>query len=177
MNSNQTNTVSSNNLINLMEEIYPYRMAILEHQVYQLVNDTASLYEFMKSHVFAVWDNMILLKTLQCRLTCVEVPWLPPLDMKSARLINEIVLVEESDEITPGNYLSHAEFYITAMKEIGADSNPVENFINSLRNGISPEQALKQVLIPESTKKFVLHTLETAQGLTHEVAASFLLGR
>jgi hypothetical protein len=54
------------------------RRALLEHPVYERLSELAALRAFMRAHVFAVWDFMSLLKTLQRRLTCVEVPWLPP---------------------------------------------------------------------------------------------------
>ena len=38
-----------------------------------------------------------LLKALQNLLTCSKIPWTPNLDSKSARLINQIVVDEESD--------------------------------------------------------------------------------
>ena len=109
----------------------------------------------MESHVFAVWDFMSLIKTLQHRVTCLDVPWVPPTDINSARMVNEIVLAEETDEVSPGNYISHYDLYMVAMGEIGADTNPIKTFISSLRKGIPSEQSLASISIPELTKTFV----------------------
>jgi hypothetical protein len=120
---------------------------------------------------------MSLLKTLQRRLTCVDVPWLPPADTEAARLVNEIVLGEESDEVTPGRYTSHFDLYLAAMKEIGANSVPILRFIGLLARGVPAGRALKGLPVPRSTKGFVLCTLRTCRAATLDVAASFLLGR
>lgn len=161
----------------LMEKLAPLRSSLVEHSVYKSLTDVIALRTFMESHIFAVWDFMSLLKTLQNRLTSVDVPWFPPTDILSARLINDIVLAEESDEVAPEVYTSHYDLYLAAMNEIGADTLTVEGFIGSLRQGYPPKQALSQLNIPQFTKDFVLFTLETTTKSTHEVAAVFLLGR
>ncbi|MBI4586010.1 MAG: DUF3050 domain-containing protein [Planctomycetes bacterium] len=142
-----------------------------------MVGDLASLRVFMSSHVFAVWDFMSLLKTLQRRLTCVEVPWFPPRDSLAARLVNEIVLGEETDEVTPHRYMSHFDLYLAAMGEVGADTRPIQQFLAGLSEGLLPEEALRPLLIPQSTRRFVLDTIFTCGAPTLEVAATFLLGR
>ena len=163
--------------IELLAQTSTARNALLTHSIYQQVNDLKSLQVFMKSHVFAVWDFMTLLKTLQRRLTCIELPWVPPIDIHSARLVNEIVLVEETDEIYPGYYLSHFHLYLAAMEEVGADTQPIRSFIAAIQQGFSANEALANLPIPEATKNFVMTTLKAASGLNHEVAAVFLLGR
>ncbi len=163
--------------IQLLKQTNSWRTALLTHPVYQQVNNLESLRVFMESHVFAVWDFMTLLKTLQRRLTGIDLPWLPPQDIFSARLVNEIVLAEETDEVAPGHYLSHFHLYLKAMEEVGADTQLICYFIDALKKGILAREALRLPPLPESTKSFVLHTLTAAQGLTHEVAAVFLLGR
>ena len=161
----------------LWAETQPTRNALLTHPIYQQVNNLTAVQIFMRSHIFAVWDFMTLLKTLQHRLTGLSLPWLPPLDITAARLINEIVLAEETDEITPGNYLSHFHLYLKAMEEVGADTQPIGNFIEALEQGYSFDEALAPLSIPANTKYFVRHTLTMAKTSTHEVAAVFLLGR
>ncbi|HZE97379.1 MAG TPA: DUF3050 domain-containing protein [Planctomycetota bacterium] len=161
----------------LEEELRTIREELLVHPIYPLIGNVASLRIFMASHVFAVWDFMSLLKTLQRRLTSVEVPWLPPADPIAARLVNEIVLGEETDEVEPRRYMSHFELYLAAMEEIQADTEPIRKFIAGLREGLRPEEALLPLPIAVSTRTFVLDTLRACDSPTIEVAASFLLGR
>jgi hypothetical protein len=161
----------------LWREIEPAREAVAQHVVYGRLTDVYALRTFMSNHVFAVWDFMSLLKLLQQRLTCVEVPWLPPLDTTAARLINEIVLNEETDEIAPGRYSGHFHLYLAAMQEVDADSRPIRDFVAALRQRVPPEEALAGVPIAPSTRRFVLRNLALVNRPTHEVAAAFLLGR
>jgi hypothetical protein len=162
----------------LVRRIRPFQENLVGHLIYTRVRTLAGLRVFMKNHVFAVWDFMSLTKALQRRITCLDVPWLPVEDENSARLINEIVLGEESDEVPGGGYMSHYTLYLRAMDEIGADKGPILAFERSLREGISVEQALAPLDIAENTKLFVLSTLKTAlQGRSHQLASSLMLAR
>ena len=98
---------------------------LIKHPLYSRINSLNGVRTFMRSHVFCVWDFQSLLKSLQGSLTCVNLPWLPTADPNARRLVNEIVLDEESDEMPDGGYLSHFELYINAMEECGADPGPI----------------------------------------------------
>src|ERR1700716_1816065 len=95
------------------------REQVLNHPIYSSLTSLECLQAFMEIHVFAVWDFMSLLKSLQQALTCVKVPWIPIGATGSRRLINDIVLVEESDELDHG-FISHFELYLRGMTESGA---------------------------------------------------------
>jgi hypothetical protein len=132
----------------------------------------------MSSHVFAVWDFMTLVKTLQRALTCVETPWLPPEHPEAARLVNAIVLGEESDEVAPGIVTSHFGLYLDAMDEVSANRSAIESLLRGLRDGRPWRDALEAAPTLPSTRVFVETTMGIAEeGRTHEIAAAFLYGR
>ena len=153
------------------------RHELMRHPIYQTLESEAEIRIFMQSHVFAVWDFMTILKVLQRRLTCTETPWQPPMDPNATRLINEIVLEEESDKVGDGVYMSHFDLYRAAMQEIGADLTQINRFIESLQAGQSVKEALRPLAIPDDTKTFVLETMKIQKAKTHEVVACFLMGR
>jgi hypothetical protein len=154
------------------------RATLLEHSLYRRVNGAHKARVFMEWHVFAVWDFMSLLKALQRRLTCVELPWIPPIDRDAARLINEIVLAEESDVDGRGRHAGHYDLYVEAMSDVGADTTGIARFVNVLRAGRSLEDALVEARVPAEIADFVRTTLDIAQhGKTHEIAAAFFFGR
>ena len=161
----------------LLAQLSPFRSTLLQHPLYHQLDNLTSIRVFMESHIFAVWDFMSLIKTLQRQITCMDVPWLPPPDLLAARMINEIVLAEETDEVRPEFYISHFDLYIKAMEEIGANTRPALDFIASLQQGLTVEQALAPLAIPDATKQFVHFTMDTTHKRIHEVAAAFLFGR
>lgn len=132
---------------------------------------------FMEQHVFAVWDFMCLLKSLQRSLTCVTVPWVPRGDPTTRRLINDIVLVEESDKL-PNGFTSHFELYRTGMVEAGADTGPIDGFLAALGEGIGVAQALSQADVPRPAARFVTTTFAVIEAEpVHCQAAAFAFGR
>ena len=160
------------------EQIEASRQELVAHPAFQWVNTVPRAQYFMEAHVWAVWDFMVLLKSLQRELTCVNTYWTPKGDPAVRRLINEIVHGEESDVDQEGNATSHFELYLRAMKEAGADTTPISNFIKDLDRGVQPLEALEASAAPESAKAFVSQTLEVvARGEVSEIAAVFTFGR
>ena len=150
---------------------------LVSHKIYQNITSLPELRLFMQNHVFAVWDFMTLLKRLQRDLTRIELPWIPPKDINAARLINEIVLCEESDLGYDRKPASHLDMYLDAMDEIGAER---ETFISFLGNIHSENvgQCLFDMGMPGHVSDFVTGNIELAMnGEVEEVAANFLYGR
>jgi hypothetical protein len=150
---------------------------LLHHPIYQQIKSKEDLRVFMENHVFAVWDFMCLLKTLQFHLTSVTFPWTPPEDPLSARLINEIVLCEESDVLQDGKAASHLDMYLEAMDEIGADTSSIRTFLEEVQlNNFAAK--LESAQISEYVKKFVMYNLHLClHGTVEEIASNFLYGR
>lgn len=162
----------------LLAAIGPARRQLHEHDVYGSVGDLAAVRTFMEHHVFAVWDFMSLLKCLQQQVTCVTTPWLPRSQTTACRLINAIVLEEESDDLGELGCLSHFELYLGAMRELGADCGPIDRFSGLLAAGASVEDALAQSRAPLAAQAFVRNTFETiGSGAPHVIAAAFTFGR
>lgn len=154
------------------------RESLLSHPLYGKMASLDALHLFMHSHVFAVWDFMSLLKSLQRALTCVEVPWLPPARPRLARLLNEIVLGEESDVTEEGEAICHFSLYLRAMREAGADTRQIETFIASLRQNGDLEKALAAAVVPGHVCTFLRETFAVIEGgKLHEIAAAFTYGR
>lgn len=162
----------------IQKTLAPLRTALLEHAVYAKIDSVAALSVFMEHHIFGVWDFMSLLKTLQRRLCCVDVPWLPPEFEFGTRLVNEIVLGEESDEDGRGGYASHFALYHRAMRKVGASTAAVDDFLDRLRGGADIAAALESAAVPAAVRPFLLQTFDIiATEDLCAIAAAFTFGR
>lgn len=160
------------------ETIAGFHQQLENHPVYALMTDLEDLQCFMQHHIYSVWDFMSLIKYLQSVIAPANSPWVPQGDASVRRFINELVLEEESDEThIEGEFSSHFELYIRAMKEIGADTDDIERFIRIVSDkGI--EQALQSDAIPVASRGFTTTTFQFIQSdRAHEVAAALALGR
>jgi Protein of unknown function (DUF3050) len=150
------------------------------HPLYGSLHSVEDLRAFMSSHVHSVWDFMTLIKYLQNAVAPAQWPWQPGADPTVQRFINELVLEEETDEAGPdhpGEFASHFQLYLGAMREIGADADTPQRFVElAARNGISA--ALDSGLAPPPALAFNRSTFGfIASGKPHVVAAVLALGR
>jgi hypothetical protein len=174
MNSFDRSISLQNLKTNLLERSNEMKM----HPVFSKLRSLQYLRKFMTWHVFAVWDFMSLVKRLQHEFTSLNLPWTPPVRPNAARLLNEIVLGEESDQTPTGIHASHFDLYVLAMREVGADSSQIEHFIDLIKAGIGIDLALKMINAPQAIINFVQSTINTAKnGSVTEVLGSFLYGR
>ncbi len=160
------------------ERLTPLKTVLLKHPIYRGIDRLEALHLFMEHHVFAVWDFMSLLKALQRRLCCVEVPWLPMPNPPGSRLLNEIVLAEESDDDGRGGFVSHFELYHRAMTHCGANTAAIDGFLGELRQGKPVSAALESPGVPETARRFVRQTFDfIEEGNVWAIASAFTFGR
>ncbi|GAB1462747.1 DUF3050 domain-containing protein [Pedobacter sp.] len=151
---------------------------IVNHKVYTQISDLPELRIFMEHHIYAVWDFMSLLKALQINLTCTNLPWFPVGNAKTRQLINEIVAGEETDLDEKGDIKSHFELYIDAMEQVGANTAPINTFIEALKNGKTFAEAYQIANVPVVAQQFMDSTFAIINAQkSHAISASFTFGR
>lgn len=156
----------------IQTRIAPLQRQLHNHPLYAAIRTLPQIRLFMQSHVFAVWDFMSLLKSLQRTLTSVDLPWVPTPFPQSRRFINEIVLGEETDEYH-GRAVSHFELYLEAMEQARADTRAIRRVVDLARAG-----TLSLDAIPASAREFVESTFRIIRtGSPAAQAAAFAFGR
>lgn len=142
------------------------------------IQSIQDLRTFMEYHVFAVWDFMSLAKAIQHACCPSGKIWLPLKHTRNdnARLINEIIMCEESDRDMGGGSISHFDLYLQAMHEVGADTKSIMSFIGHVqRYGIKSGLALN--IRETACIEFMKKTFEFVDAEPHITAAAFTFGR
>ena len=162
----------------IVKYLQPLQEKLINHDLYHNINSIDTLKIFMENHIFAVWDFMSLLKSLQIHLTCVQIPWKPVNNTDAARFINEIVLEEETDKINSEQTVSHFELYIDSMKEIGATTDQIYSFIDMIDERKNFEEVIFSSSIDQNIKSFLSFTFNIIESNeVHKIAAAFTFGR
>ena len=157
------------------------RHKLLAHDLYRSIKTRENLGLFMEHHVYAVWDFMSLVKSLQNAIAPATSPWVPPKNPRLANFVNQLVLDEESDGAltldAETTHASHFEGYLLAMAEVGADVQPIQTFVSAAgSDGI--EAALELPGIPAPAKRFMRFTFDVIGcGEVHLQTAVLAYGR
>ena len=163
---------------NLERNLSITRNSLINHNLYSKLDSKQKLVEFMENHVFAVWDFMSLIKALQKNLTCVDIPWTPNANRLAGRLVNEIVLAEESDVDQNGDPKSHFELYLESMIQIGANTTIIEDFVTQIKNSKSYNKSIENININPIVKEFMYYTFNIIDtNKNHVIASVFTFGR
>ncbi len=163
---------------NLEKNLSKTRKSLINHNLYSKLNSKQKLIDFMENHVFAVWDFMSLIKALQKNLTCTDIPWTPNENRLAGRLVNEIVLAEESDVDLNGNPKSHFELYLESMIQIGANTKKIEDFISKIKTLKSYNKSVESMNISPVVKQFMDFTFNIINtNKNHVIASVFTFGR
>ncbi len=167
-----------NKLQHIENELLELRNSLNHHILYKNLKDINDIRVFMENHVFAVWDFMSLLKSLQIELTNVKTPWIPSKNPTLSRFINEIVYGEESDINELGEPQSHFEMYLDAMRQVKANTTEIYNFINLLESNNSVEYSLNEINIDKRVSDFVKFSFSVIEtNKPHLIASASTFGR
>lgn len=164
-----------------LDSLTPLKEKLANHRIFERINSIQELKVFMEHHIFAVWDFMSLLKKLQIDLVPSGSPWVPNPNGNLVRFINEIVMEEESDQAYSNgaeiSYTSHYQIYLDAMTEVGASTETISRFVEMVKSeGIN--SAMQKINLPDPSRLFMSHTFKLInEGKSHEIAASFAIGR
>ena len=167
------------NPVSLQYHVLKHQLS--HHKLYCEINSRDNLKIFMQHHVYAVWDFMSLIKSLQQYIAPATVPWSPPKNARYANFINQLVLEEESDyaltNASSSTHASHFESYLHAMTEVGANIQPISEFIEVVNEqGINA--ALQLPSIPEPAKEFMCFTFDIIErNKPHLLTAALAYGR
>lgn len=165
----------------LPSRYHSLRLQLANHPLYAAIHNEKNLAVFMQHHVYAVWDFMSLIKSLQLNIAPATLPWVPPKNPLHANFINQLVLEEESDYAftdMPGTtHASHFESYLHAMVEAGADVQPITQFVSTVTDqGL--ETALQISDVPAPARQFMSFTFDIiGRNKVHLVAAILAFGR
>lgn len=162
----------------LTDEIKTVTKELQNHTLYKSIKSIEQVKIYMNNQVWCVWDFMVLLKSLQRSLLSNQIVWTPPVDGSIGAFIYEILLTEETDITDTGaGHSSHFETYVKAMRQAGANTIPIDLFIENLKSGKSFNDSISNTGIPAAAFEFIQNTIKHANSEIHKSVAVFCLSR
>src|SRR5690606_10947945 len=119
-----------------------------------------------------VWSYNALLRSLQKDLIALSMPINSDPHKEAIRLISEIILDEEVDDLGDGRFLSHLELYIEAMQDLDCDVAPILGFFDLLETRLDIDKAIEYSEFPEEAKIYARQTTELLTRPLHCRAAA-----
>ena len=160
----------------ITKRLEPLKSKLNNHNIYKFMTKKEHVLSFMEMHVYSVWDFMNLLKYLQKHFTCISYPWVPYDNPRLSRLINEIVLEEESDLID-GQVTSHYSYYFNILKSHLDINVHLKLFDQDLNLGVPYKELINKKYIPVPARKFMNTTYDLINDGVLSVASAFAFGR
>ena len=154
-----------------------YFQILENHAIYKKINCVDSLAYFAERHVIAVWSYNALLRSLQRDVVALSMPLNSEPQKMAIRLITEMVLNEEVDDLGDGSFQSHMELYLEAMRDINCDLSSVFSFFDQLNQGSSESEIFASSGFSREVENYARNTLKVlAQPLHVRAAALFYEG-
>lgn len=140
------------------------------HLVYSKLTSMKKIQCFVSYHIFAVWDSIKLLKSLQNKMSIALTKEYSAYPSELKRLINKIVFAQTSDLYPYGQPNDNFAIYLRAIAEM--EINPdyfLWDFLEAPDNLDSLKPGIKELV------EFNLAIVRT--GTTAEIMAAFFCGR
>lgn len=138
-----------------------------QHRIYSQVNTTSKLRHFMERHIICVWGYHELMKSLHQDIVKSSQPLNTEPFKEVLRLINEMVLEEQVDDMGDGRIISHLELYMEVMEELGCDMGPIFHFFDLIESGVKPHLAIASCGFPEEVLEMGEHLIQTLRRPMH----------
>ena len=139
------------------------------HEVYSKVTSRAQISCFMSYHIFAVWNFIKLLKSLQIKTSIALRSQALECSGETRDLIGKIVFAEESELYPYGQPTEYFAVYLGAISELEVNSNFLWTFLTSKHSLQSLKPGIQELV------GYNLTLAET--GTIGEIAAAFFCGR
>ena len=153
----------------LTELIKAKTQKLSHHEVYSKLTSRAQISCFMSYHIFAVWNFIKLLKSLQIKTSIALRSQSLECSGETKGLIGKIVFAEESELYPYGQPTEYFALYLGAISELEVNSNFLWSFLTS-------EHSLQS--LKPGIQELVEYNLMLAKtGTIGEIAAAFFCGR